>query len=110
LTARPAVRCRLDEFDCYRDPAGREPHPSQHPRVTLYPAAPVPDGGLATALQGPAHIFGVSKIAYVLATSRSLQWRYDLLRTSTLPGSEHPIGGVMVLLGRPNDGNYDLWL
>ena len=70
----------------------------------------------------PAHIVGISKIAYVLATPRCLEWRRDLPRTSTnndppdsdsqdpcrRPAGRHrgdrrgprqPVAGVLVLDG-----------
>ena len=73
-----------------------------------------------------AHIVGVSKTAYVLATPRCLQWRCDLQQTSTnndpsdadsqdpcsRPAGRHrgdrrsprlPVAGVLVLDGRITD-------
>ena len=38
----------------------------------------------------PAHIVGISKTAYVLATPRCLEWRRDLQRTSTKPTIPDP--------------------
>src|SRR3954469_11252754 len=58
----------------------------------------------------PDHIAGISKTTYALATPRCLEWRHDPQRTSTNRGPPHPIAGVLVLLGRPNNGNYDLWV
>jgi hypothetical protein len=40
----------------------------------------------------------------------ALTGRHDLQRASTNSGPPHPIAGVLVLLGRPNNGNYDLWM
>ena len=71
----------------------------------------------------PAHIVGISKTTYVLATPRCLEWRRDLQRTSTnndpsdpdsqdpcrRPAGRHrgdrrsprlPVAGVLVLDGR----------
>src|SRR3981081_4694342 len=53
---------------------------------------------------------GISETAYVPATPRCLDWRHALQRTGTNSGPPHPIAGVLVLLGRPNDGDYDLWV
>jgi serine-type D-Ala-D-Ala carboxypeptidase (penicillin-binding protein 5/6) len=41
----------------------------------------------------PAHIAGISKIAYVLATPRCLDWRRDLQATSTNSSPPCPIDG-----------------
>jgi hypothetical protein len=59
---------------------------------------------------GRQHIVGISKSTYVLATPRCLDWRHDLRRTGTNSGPPHPIAGVLVLLGRPNNGNHKLWM
>jgi hypothetical protein len=56
-----------------------------------------------------AHIAGISKTAYALATARSVGWRHDPQRTSTTSGEPRSIAGVLVL-DRGNNGNHDLWV
>src|SRR5438270_4366051 len=72
-------RRRLDDLNQAGTPAAREPGRSCR----------------------PTHIVGISKLAYVLATSRCLQLRHDLQHVSA-SGPRHRLAGLLTLLGRPD--------
>src|SRR5919204_5675712 len=85
---------------------------TQHP--LKHPACPRQLDASARTNRGsrhrPEHIVGISKTTYALATPRCLEWNHDPQRTSTNRGPPHPIAGVLVLLGRPDNGDHDLWV
>jgi len=84
-------------------PAGRRTHA---PQGTARTAPLIWISGCSD----PEHIVGISKTHTCWQQPRCFDWKHDLQRASTNSGPPHPVAGVLAILGRPSNGNHNLWM